>query len=155
MYQRNMNTNGRARPLQASTNIIHTKIPKRIDNVVHDRVKLPEKNKLRPVASGPQKKETLSTSKRVLKKSDITSSQTSKGDENDVAHNTREDELKPPSTTPVKTTDENDLSEYIKNAYNPLNDVHPFDEELYQKVLKLKLADDGLPTFELDEPFDF
>lgn len=52
-------------------------------------------------------------------------------------------------------SDENDCSAFVKNAYDPLNDVYALDEELYQRVLKLELADDGLPDFKSDEPFDF
>lgn len=57
------------------------------------------------------------------------------------------------ATTPK--IDENTVNPFIKDPYNPLLDVHQFDEELYQKVLKLELADDGLPIFDHDEPFDF
>lgn len=52
-------------------------------------------------------------------------------------------------------SDENDVSAFIKNAYNPLDDIHPLDEELYKRVLKLELADDGLPDYKCSEPFDF
>lgn len=60
-------------------------------------------------------------------------------------------------TTTALTTkvDENDISSFINNAYDPLSDVYPLDEDLYQKVLQLELADDGLPKFKSDEPFDF
>lgn len=52
-------------------------------------------------------------------------------------------------------SDENDVGPYAQESYNPLLDLHPMDEELYQKVLKLEIADDGLPVFKSDEPFDF
>lgn len=55
----------------------------------------------------------------------------------------------------TKKVDENDVSQFIKDPYDPLSEVHPMDEELYHKVLKLELADDGLPTFDSSEPFDF
>lgn len=51
--------------------------------------------------------------------------------------------------------DENDMTQFVKQSYNPLLDVYSLDEELYQKVLKLELADDGLPSYETSEPFDF
>jgi hypothetical protein len=95
------------------------------------------------------------THKKPLKKLDGKSNQTPKIDENDVSQYAIENESKPSSTTPVKKVDENDLTDYVKNAYNPLNDIHAFDEDLYQRILKLELADDGLPSYELDEPFDF
>ena len=57
--------------------------------------------------------------------------------------------------TVIPKIDENDISPFITDPYDPLLDVYPLDEELYQKVLKLELAPDGLPTFESDEPFDF
>lgn len=52
-------------------------------------------------------------------------------------------------------SDENDISAFIKNAYDPSNDIYALDEELYQRVLKLELADDGLPDCKCSEPFDF
>lgn len=52
-------------------------------------------------------------------------------------------------------SDENDVEQFVPEPYNPLLDVHPFDEELYKKVLNLELADDGLPKFDSNEPFDF
>lgn len=51
--------------------------------------------------------------------------------------------------------DENDVSHFVKNSYNPLLDICALDDDLYQKVLKLELADDGIPKFESSEPFDF
>lgn len=56
---------------------------------------------------------------------------------------------------PDVKVDENDVSPFVTNPYDPLREICPFDEELYQKVLKLEIADDGLPTFNSDEPFDF
>lgn len=137
--------------MQASTNIIHTKIPRRIDNVIHERARQTGKQ----ILIDPIKSNLISTHKKPLKKAENKSNQTPKVDENDVSQYTISNDPKPSSKSPVKKTDENDLSEYVKNAYNPLNDVHAFDEELYQKILKLEIADDGLPTFDLDEPFDF
>lgn len=52
-------------------------------------------------------------------------------------------------------SDENDCSDFVKNAYDPLKEICGLDEELFQRVMKLELADDGLPEFKSDEPFDF
>lgn len=53
-------------------------------------------------------------------------------------------------------SDENDISQFIKEAYNPLDAIYSFDEELCEKVRKLELADDGFPPIEApSEPFDF
>lgn len=58
-------------------------------------------------------------------------------------------------TTGTSTVDENTDDPFAQDPYDPLLDVYPLDEQLYQKVLKLELADDGLPSFKIDEPFDF
>lgn len=55
----------------------------------------------------------------------------------------------------IPKVDENDVESFVGGSYNPLLDYHCLDEELYQKVLKLELADDGLPNPDLSEPFDF
>lgn len=68
-----------------------------------------------------------------------------------------------PTTSNVKTTltntttkvDENSVQHGVAESYDPLLDIYPFDEELYQKVLKLELADDGLPKCSADDSFDF
>ena len=151
LSQRSNSANNRARPLQASTNIIHTKIPRRVDNLIHLKGRQTGKQAL----LDPIKEDPTPTYKKPLQKSENNPIHTPKVDENDVSQYTLNNELKPSSTTPVKKNDENDLSEYVKNAYNPLNDVYAFDEELYNKVLNLEIADDGLPSFELEEPFDF
>lgn len=109
----------RPKPLQASTNTIHTQNQRLLSTKSHSNDKNTKEDEL-------LKKRTASTSKLDSK------------------------------VTPK--TDENDTSEYVTKfgeSYDPLLDFCPFDEELYQKVLKLELADDGLPTFNSDEPFDF
>lgn len=58
-------------------------------------------------------------------------------------------------TDQLPKIDENDEVIYSKDSYNALLDICPFDEILYAKVKKLELADDGLPTFDSTEPFDF
>lgn len=58
-------------------------------------------------------------------------------------------------TTETPKVDENTEDPFTQDPYDPLLDVYPLDEQLYQKVLKLELADDGLPSFKIDEPFDF
>lgn len=55
----------------------------------------------------------------------------------------------------ITQSDENDIDQFIQESYDPLKDIYALDEELYQKVLKLELADDGLPKFDSSEPFDF
>jgi hypothetical protein len=147
LAQRSASANNRAKPLQASTNIIHTKIPRRIENVIQNKARQTGKQ----VLSDPIRKEAISARTKSTKKADTKSNLTPKIDENDVLQSATENDL----TKSVKQTDENDVSEYVKNAYNPLDDIYGLDEELYQKVLKLEIADDGLPTFKSDEPFDF
>lgn len=56
---------------------------------------------------------------------------------------------------PKKTVDENTEQFVPDSSYDPLSEIYSLDEELYQKVLKLELADDGLPVFVSNEPFDF
>ena len=143
-------SNSKSKPLQASTNIIHTKIPKRIDNLVFNKTRQGLAKQLSDPA--PKKK---AISHKTLKQSDIKSSQTPKIGENSVNKFERIGIKKTNTATPVEKVDENDMSAMVKNAYDPLKDVYPFDEELYQKVLKLELADDGLPKFEFEEPFEF
>lgn len=58
-------------------------------------------------------------------------------------------------TDQLPKIDENDESVFAKNPYEPLLDTCPFDEVLFEKVMKLELADDGLPKFDSTEPFDF
>lgn len=61
----------------------------------------------------------------------------------------------------LKETTKETTKEIVKdtvgaeNSYDPLKDLYGFDEELYQTVLKLELADDGLPDYRVNEPFDF
>lgn len=98
----------------------------------------------------PTRKDT--GSQKSLKKPLAKSSQPTKVDENAEGGFI---EAKEKTTPTIEQIGENDVSSFVKNAYDPLRDVHPFDEELYQRVLKLELADDGLPTYETDEPFDF
>lgn len=81
----------------------------------------------------------------------------------DKQNNVQDSELKkkkshasPKENGPAATkVDENDVSSFVTDSYNPLLDVCPFDEELYQKVLKLQIDDDGLPPIKSGEPFDF
>lgn len=136
----NIVKNGKPKPLQASTNIIHTKIPRRIENLIHDKAaQLPVKQQ-----SDPLRKKQASTTKKQL---DLKlSHQTPKIGENNVQQSHR---------STIRKVDENDVKTMVENAYDPLKDVHPFDEELYQKVKKLELADDGLPEFDYSESFDF
>lgn len=70
-----------------------------------------------------------------------------------ISSTSKSDDKTTPKLEPK--TDENDTTAFVANSYNPLLDFYPFDEELYQKVLNLELANDGLPTFVSDEPFDF
>jgi len=52
-------------------------------------------------------------------------------------------------------SDENDVCPILTGPQEPMLSIHSLDEELYQKVLRLELASDGLPLFESEEPFDF
>lgn len=115
----------RPKPLQASTNTIHNQEQRLLSSRSHSNDKNTQQD-------DSLKKKTPSTSK--LEGKTIT------------------------STLPEPKTDENDTGAFgtkFGESYDPLLDYCPFDEELYQKVLKLELADDGLPTFNSDEPFDF
>lgn len=58
-------------------------------------------------------------------------------------------------TTVVNKVDENHTSEFFDHPYDASSDIYALDEELYKKVCGLELADDGLPSFKIDEPFDF
>lgn len=113
--------------MQASTNIIHTKISSRIPRNISN-IKLSTLNGKSESQEEPIKKVKGQKVKQA------------------------EAKLTATSTTKI---DENDEYAFVKNAYNPLDAVYPFDEELYEKVLKLELADDGLPAINCDEPFDF
>lgn len=58
--------------------------------------------------------------------------------------------------TEKKAAPKQNVVKIDENAtYDPLDEIFPLDEELYQKVLGLELADDGFPKFDVDEPFDF
>lgn len=114
------------KPLQASTNTIHNQEQRLLSSRSHSNDKNTQQD-------DSLKKKTSSTSK-LESKTNIT------------------------STLPEPKTDENDTGAFgteFGESYDPLLDYCPFDEELYQKVLKLELADDGLPTYNSDEPFDF
>lgn len=60
-----------------------------------------------------------------------------------------------PKTTKTPAKNEDQVSASVENAYDPLKDVYMFDEELFKVVCKLDIADDGLPDYKFDEPFDF
>lgn len=146
----NVNMSGKPKPLQASTNIIHAKTPRRIDNLIHDKSRQLTGHKLNDPLR--KKHETTLSNK---KQTDLKASQPSKKSENDLKHG-QKSISKNTTTTPVKKVDENDVGAMVENAYNPLNDVYPFDEKLFQKVMELECADDGIPKFEdYGEPFDF
>lgn len=132
--------NVRPRPLQASTNIIHTKIGANLkenstSSLIFNKQNLPNTNLKKNDANTKKDNASIKAKQSDLKKS-TKSIITNKN-------------------KPQAQTDENDVQQYVKESYNPLDHVHPFDEELYQKVAKLELADDGLPKFESEEPFDF
>lgn len=136
--------------MQASTNIIHTKIPQRIDNIVKQPVEGPIKPTQQTIKSPVKNPQQVC--KDTINKSTAKTFRPPKVDENAVSSFAISQEKSKPV---VEQVGENDIDSLIKNAYNALDDVHPFDEELYKKVLSLELADDGLPSCETNEPFDF
>lgn len=105
------------KPLQASTNTIHT----------HQKASQPA-----AIPDGKKVVDDIALCKKPVQQNEIPNLKNAKS-----------------------KSDENDCSAFVKNAYDPLTDVHALDEELYQRVLKLELADDGLPELKSDEPFDF
>lgn len=144
----NVNKSGKSKPLQASTNIIHTKTPRRIDNLIYDKSRQLPGKKL----NDQLKKTQAPTSS--TRPSDLKASHALRKSENDVGQKSSS-KKKTTTTTPVKKIDENGVSAMVKNSYNPLDDVYQFDEVLFQKVMSLKCADDGIPAFDYSEPFDF
>lgn len=115
------------RPLQPSTNIINAQETRRI-----------------PLASKPLESKNLNKSDL---KDDIT--EKAKLSARESCKKTAKKETRP------SKSDENDISHFITNPYDPSSDFYPLDNELYEKILKLELADDGLPDCKCDEPFDF
>lgn len=63
--------------------------------------------------------------------------------------------LKETKTTKKLESDENDDRGFFAEPYDPLSDLYAFDQELYKRVCNLELADDGLPSYKMSEPFDF
>lgn len=63
--------------------------------------------------------------------------------------------LQAKGTSLMKKVDENHTTEFFEDPYDPISDICALDEGLYKKVCELELADDGLPSFQVDEPFDF
>lgn len=129
----NINANvlaNKPKPLQASTNTIHVKQQKLLKDL-----------KGSSGENDPIKKH-ISTPKKATKERANSSKEKA----------TTKEKINTPK---VKSVDENDVGPFIDNPYDPLKHIHQFDEELYQKVLKLEMADDGLPSCISDEPFDF
>lgn len=107
-------------------------------------------NKPRPLAISTN---TIHSQKQ-LRPTTTKQEKTNKPEDNPVKKKvqTPHQESKPTQTPKV---DENAEDPFVTDPYDPLQDIYPLDEELYQKVLKLELADDGLPPYMVDEPFDF
>lgn len=123
------------KPLQVSTNTRLGLKPRPLQlstNTIHNH---PLK-KLQPSISERKKTKTKTTDENQVKSLD-------------------ENHVKPQDENQIKASDENHVKASVENAYDPLKDVYMFDEELYETVCKLELADDGLPVYKCDEPFDF
>ena len=153
-------TQRKAKPLQPATNIIHTKITQEADRYenlksgrslqggLQNRVSQPKDLKALKASTNIIHNKTQRKAPRGLKKLDENSDAVKLPEKNETES----------KSTPAKSkikVDENDVDAYFKGSYNPLDDYYPLDEELYQRVCKLELADDGLPKFDSDEPFDF
>lgn len=130
-YNINVNRTGgltnRPKPLQLSTNTIHaSQQQQQLQQQKNHGLNTGDKNYKKSIDNEPIKKKS-----QIPKLENLAQTKVTKSDENDVEE------------------------QFIPESYNPLDDIYALDEDLYQKVLKLDLADDGLPKFDTEEPFDF
>lgn len=174
----------RPRPLQASTNIIHTKtLRNNLDNLKLS-VNQNKQNLIEPAIEKTTK--SLKTNQTDLKKtsknkSTISATPAKKTDENDIddvevfakqPYNPLDHvqplddalhqklsklDLADDGYSKVQSDgiDENDIEAFAKDPYDPLDYVEPLDDKLYERLLNMEFADDGLGKFESDEPFDW